>query len=169
MKANIAAFGGDPRNVTIFGESAGGSSVCDQLASPTAAGLFERAISQSGFYNSITGVNTSFQPQDCKATLPTESQADAAGQAFAETVGCTNAADLANCLRSVPVDTLEANSGGPTGATNSPIVNGTTLTISPRAAWRNCCDSTAERMRSATIEATSCEAIGMMATNSSPA
>jgi len=95
VKTNIAAFGGDPDNVTIFGESAGGSSVCDQMASPTAAGLFEGAISESGFYNSITGVNTELQPQDCKATLPTESQADAAGTAFAQTVGCTNAADLA--------------------------------------------------------------------------
>lgn len=135
VKNNIAAFGGDPRNVTIFGESAGGSSVCDQLASPTARGLFERAISQSGFYNSITGVNTEFQPQDCKATLATESQADAAGQAFAQTVGCANAADLASCLRGVPVSTLLADSGGPTGGTNSPIVNGTTLTTSPRTAF----------------------------------
>jgi para-nitrobenzyl esterase len=135
VKTNIAAFGGDPRNVTIFGESAGGSSVCDQLASPTAAGLFERAISQSGFYNSITGVNTEFQPQDCKATLATERQADAAGQAFAQTVGCTTPAELASCLRGVPVSTLLANSGGPTGGTNSPIVNGTTLTTSPRTAF----------------------------------
>ena len=61
--------------------------LCDQLASATARGLFERAISESGFYNSIAGVNTSFQPQDRKATLPTESQADAAGQAFAQTAG----------------------------------------------------------------------------------
>lgn len=135
VKSNIAAFGGDPTNVTIFGESAGGSSVCDQLASPTAKGLFERAISQSGFYNSITGVNTEFQPQDCKATLASESQADAAGQAFAQSVGCANAADLASCLRDVPVSTLLANSGGPTGGTNSPIVNGTTLTTSPRTAF----------------------------------
>ena len=66
VKTNIAAFGGDPRDVTIFGESAGGSSVCDQPASPTAAGLFERAISESGFYNSATGKETSFQPQDWK-------------------------------------------------------------------------------------------------------
>ena len=135
MKTNIAAFGGDPRDVTIFGESAGGSSVCDQLASPTAAGLFERAISESGFYNSATGKETSFQPQDCKSTLATESQADAAGQAFAQSVGCTNTAQLASCLRSLPVSTLLADNAGPTGPTNSPIVNGTTLTTSPRTAF----------------------------------
>ena len=40
IQRNVSAFGGDPNSVTIFGESAGGSSVCDQIASPTAAGLF---------------------------------------------------------------------------------------------------------------------------------
>ncbi|MGH2478720.1 MAG: carboxylesterase/lipase family protein, partial [Ktedonobacteraceae bacterium] len=48
VHANIAAFGGDPQNVTIFGESAGGMSVTTLLAMPRAAGLFRRAIAQSG-------------------------------------------------------------------------------------------------------------------------
>jgi para-nitrobenzyl esterase len=48
VKKNIAKFGGDPDNVTIFGESAGSADVCYHVASPGSRGLFHRAISQSG-------------------------------------------------------------------------------------------------------------------------
>ncbi|MFF3685886.1 carboxylesterase/lipase family protein [Streptomyces sp. NPDC002187] len=48
VRANAAAFGGDPRNLTLFGESGGARSVCANLVSPASAGLFDRAILQSG-------------------------------------------------------------------------------------------------------------------------
>ena len=51
VRDNIASFGGDPDNVTIFGESAGGTSVCNLMAMPRAKGLFHKAISQSGTAN----------------------------------------------------------------------------------------------------------------------
>lgn len=47
VRANIASFGGDPANVTIFGESAGGTAVMTLMASPLAHGLFQRAIAES--------------------------------------------------------------------------------------------------------------------------
>ena len=59
VKRNIAAFGGDPDNITIGGQSAGGGSVCAQLTSPQNEGLFRRAIIQSGI---MAGVYSTFFP-----------------------------------------------------------------------------------------------------------
>lgn len=50
VQANISSFGGDPRNVTIFGESGGGAKICALLAMPGARGLFHRAIIESGSF-----------------------------------------------------------------------------------------------------------------------
>jgi para-nitrobenzyl esterase len=137
VKDNIAAFGGDPNNVTIFGESAGGASVCDQIASPSANGLFQRGISISGYYN--FNVNTIWWPADCKSQLPTEAQAQQLGAQFAAKVGCGNAPDVAACLRTVPADTLIEDGGqflDPAGGgVIGPIVNGTTLPMSAGQAF----------------------------------
>ncbi|MFX1427099.1 MAG: carboxylesterase/lipase family protein [Promethearchaeota archaeon] len=54
VKENISKFGGDPHNITIFGESAGGMAVSTLLATPSAKGLFHRAIPQSGAANKFS-------------------------------------------------------------------------------------------------------------------
>lgn len=58
VRDNARAFGGDPTNVTVFGESAGAMSVCTLLAMPSATGLFRRAIAQSGAARCVVGVET---------------------------------------------------------------------------------------------------------------
>jgi para-nitrobenzyl esterase len=54
VKANIAAFGGDPNNVTIFGQSAGACITAALVGSPVAKGLFQKAISESGAWAGLT-------------------------------------------------------------------------------------------------------------------
>src|SRR3984957_12524313 len=94
VQRNIARFGGDPRNVTIAGQSAGGLSVLAQMVSPGARGLFQRAIVQSGTF----ALNQ--RPL---------AVAEAAGETFATAVGCAD--QSAACLRNVPVSDLVANFG----------------------------------------------------------
>lgn len=80
---NIAAFGGDPGNVTLFGQSAGAYSVCAQLASPGAQGLFGKAIIQSG---------------PCANSFVTAEQARRRAAALQTRLGCPDIA----CLRAKP-------------------------------------------------------------------
>jgi para-nitrobenzyl esterase len=64
VKENIAAFGGDPNNVTIFGESAGSAAVAALLAMPEARGLFHRAIGESGTANFASRPEFAYQVTD---------------------------------------------------------------------------------------------------------
>ncbi|NGY64842.1 carboxylesterase family protein [Lentzea sp. NEAU-D13] len=97
VQRNARAFGGDARNVTVFGESAGGLSVCAQLTSPRAAGLFAKAIIQSG----PCGLDSPAFTEPGKFVHLWKPRADVEKQGVG-TVGC---ADLA-CLRAQPVAKL---------------------------------------------------------------
>ena len=129
VRDNIEAFGGNNRRVTIFGESAGGFSVLSNVASPTAAGLFDGAISESGAYAHFqqyydTGADASV------VSLKTAEKSGTlfvpAGTTFSAGVGCGSdaSAKTAKCLRAVPASSLVLEEPGIV----FPIIDGTVLT-----------------------------------------
>jgi para-nitrobenzyl esterase len=118
VRRNIRAFGGDPERVTIFGESAGGLSTLINLVSPTAHGLFHRAVVESGTY---------------ALAQPTLAQTEAVGTNFAKSVGCNqpNPADVLGCLRGLNVSTILASQAlAYVGSLPVPNVDGKVLTQS---------------------------------------
>jgi para-nitrobenzyl esterase len=108
VRRNIARLGGDPHNVTIAGQSAGGVAVLAQLVSHRARGLFERAIVQSGAF---------------ALTQQPLADAETAGEAFAATAGCPD--QTAECLRHLPVSALVTP-----GAAIPGVIDGKVLTES---------------------------------------
>jgi para-nitrobenzyl esterase len=83
VQANIGKFGGDPHNVTIFGQSGGATAVMANLVSPTAAGLFQKIINESGTHITTTSL----------------ADAEKIGESFAAKAGCTT--NIAACLRAL--------------------------------------------------------------------
>ena len=124
---NIRKFGGDPDNVTIFGESAGSQDVCLHVASPGSAPLFHRAISESG---------------GCTTRLRTQTEAEAQATAVASDLACPGADALA-CLRGKSAAELMAaravvdrlNNGGATGF--GPNIDGQFMPDQPRTLYND--------------------------------
>jgi para-nitrobenzyl esterase len=123
VQKNIEAFGGDPDNVTLGGQSAGASDTAANMISPYSKGLFHRAILQSS----------------PTSTMPPASRALTRGTAFAEAAGCpgTDAA-AAECLRDMTPQEILALQGTPNANgpyVNGPMVDGDLIPLTPVQAW----------------------------------
>lgn len=130
VQENIDVFGGDTDNVTVFGESAGGMSILDLMASPLAEGLFDRAIVESGPMLDLgLPINE----------VPTLVEAEKTGEAISEDLGCDEADDELAALRDVTPDELIAASAGGNEFFSpinlSPNIDGYLLPQSPSAAF----------------------------------
>ncbi|MCC3767311.1 carboxylesterase/lipase family protein [Streptomyces sp. UNOC14_S4] len=106
VRANAAGFGGDPRNVTLFGESAGALSTCAQLVSPGSAGLFHKAVAQSG--SCMTQIPAGATDPGGAAYSPwtPQNKVRDAGADAARRLGCADGANALACLRGLPLAKL---------------------------------------------------------------
>lgn len=107
VRANAARFGADPHNVTVFGESAGALSVCAHLVSPASAGLFHKAIVQSGSCSTTMPARSLLPDLGTYEPFVPEGRVVADGAEAAGRLGCDRpAGGVVDCLRSLDARTL---------------------------------------------------------------
>jgi len=140
VKRNIAAFGGDPDNVTIFGFSAGGVSVHSMLASPLARGLFHKAIAQSGGSRDSVLTARPMSKDGADPNYPVS--AETIGRTFARSMGIegTDAAALAS-LRALSAEQVLRGAPPAPGANTpqielTPILDGKLITETAETAYK---------------------------------
>jgi para-nitrobenzyl esterase len=124
LKKNIARFGGDPKNITIMGESAGAMSVFTLMGMPEAKGLFQKAIAQSGPSNW------------CR----TKEEAAALTKQFMEFAGVTDVAALRKLTPKQIIDAqvkVQSLSGANSLRICTPVIDGTVISKDPSAAIRD--------------------------------
>jgi para-nitrobenzyl esterase len=140
VKRNVAAFGGDPNNVTIFGFSAGGVSVHSLLASPMARGLFHKAIAESGGSRDSVLTARPMREDGVDPNYPVS--AETVGINFARSMGIegTNEAALAS-LRALSAEQVLRGALAPSGANapsieTTPILDGKLITETAETAYK---------------------------------
>ncbi|MDB5438727.1 MAG: Carboxylesterase, type [Caulobacteraceae bacterium] len=114
IRANIAKFGGDPANITLFGQSGGAIAVCAQLTAPGARGLFQKAIMQSGGCGTSWPRNGVAYGSAPGAYFQPLAQIAAKGATAAQALGCGagGPAQVLACLRALPADKVIGQGGG---------------------------------------------------------
>ena len=133
VRANVAAFGGDPSNVTIFGMSAGGMSVNYLMASPASAGLFDKAISESSALRMLTERHLT-QDQPKLPSLETE------GQAIAGRFGLDDDAAVVQRMRALTMEQVldyQSKHALGVGGGLGPVVDGQIVTRPVGEAFRS--------------------------------